>query len=224
MRGSLTARRINRNCSKVYPRECGAALDRVRQTSTVARSIPASAGQPPSPLHSQRYAGRSIPASAGQPGTLPRVCGQRPLTAGLSPRVRGSPLPSACPHSEGLSPRVRGSPISIEHAGLSPRVRGSQHSLGDFALASCSHGLSPRVRGSRCREVQPLSASVAWRVYPRECGAAPNLPGDECREGSIPASAGQPIVELNARSTRYQLRRSIPASAGQPRGGVIFGR
>ena len=143
------------------------------------------------------------------------------LYIGLSPRVRGRPLPLAVARTRtttGLSP-VRGQPVvsASEHRGLSPRVRGSLHARD-------------RPSGEPAKRARSGNA-----VYPHVCGAAIHPAGRIHR--SIPTCAGQPPSIPQKPNTsnlglsprvRGSLERiavrgspppkgSIPACAGQPR-------
>ena len=192
----------------VYPRECGAAglwaLNRDTQM-----------GLSPRVRGSHRYESfaksfqRSIPASAGQPFSrgqakskrqvYPRECGAAPLSRrttfsrrGLSPRVRGSPVPvqrgcglrRSIPASAGQPVLLLLTPLSVE---VYPRECGA--AVVEAKRNQIATGLSPRVRGSRLfladksRELRSIPASAGQprrlgailgvaRVYPRECGAA----------------------------------------------------
>ena len=173
------------------------------------RSIPACAGEP------QRASGRWR-----RTPVYPRVCGgtARVFCAsladvGLSPRVRGNPLgilrqrvptwvyPRVC----GGTPRVFCA--SLADVGLSPRVRGNPSGI---LRQPCRRGSIPACAG------EPYVASVTGvyaEVYPRVCGGtsmffplyenrlglSPRVRGNHflrvgvgCRDGSIPACAGEP--------------------------------
>ena len=157
-------------------------------------------------------AGGSIPACAGKPpavprrhpttGVYPRVCGEAPTRrsdtprrTGLSPRVRGSPLPK--PNRQaglGSIPACAGKPSgwpSTQRAPwVYPRVCGEARL--EIHLGGLHRGLSPRVRGSRCGRSRPVTHSgsipacagkprstpgrrPSTRVYPRVCGEAADL-------------------------------------------------
>ena len=193
---------------------------------------------------------RSIPASAGEPpsGSLsrlkswvyPRECGgtehsrvAAETVHGLSPRVRGNPHASGAeapylrsiPASAGepsrrgsdmgrmrVYPRECGGTISFMFSaliptGLSPRVRGNlfhrrynQHGEGSIPASAGEPGP---------RSSLPLTC---W-VYPRECGgtaAAVQRAGHI--QGLSPRVRGNPPpMTGGSRATR-----SIPASAGEP--------
>ncbi len=172
----------------VYPRVCGGTADpgdtgqsstglspRVRGNQQTARappptvrSIPACAGEPPG--YTRRY-------SIGE--VYPRVCGGthteifRPvLHPGLSPRVRGNPMPRCTLFSAGGSiPACAGEPFSTFTVRAAPRVYprvcGGTSCITHYLVSR--QGLSPRVRGN------PRKGSLA-RVSRR----------------SIPACAGEP--------------------------------
>ena len=176
------------DAGKVHPRVCGEA--------GLARA-PATCRPGPSPRvrgsHQEHPAGcgalGSIPACAGKPQRLdclpvdaevhPRVCGEAilpdtaaPLTAGPSPRVRGSleQVALAAPE-KGSIPACAGKPgAGPAPAGLRrvhPRVCGE--ATASAFSTSFEGGPSPRVRGSR--------APLRWSPGPA---------------GSIPACAGKP--------------------------------
>ena len=193
---------------------------------------------------------RSIPASAGQPITdklrqvqrrvYPRECGaarrQRPrhlTSAGLSPRVRGSLCTACSPTANPWSiPASAGQPVCASGSSDAPKVypRECGAARSSTARRSRIDGLSPRVRGSLSQRLnarrlygsipasagQPLTLLRLLRltqVYPRECGAAPRCSTRETDEwGLSPRVRGS--LSMPARcSTRHW---SIPASAGQP--------
>ena len=154
-------------------------------------SIPASAGEPPTP-----------PSPSISRWVYPRECGgttapKRRISRkrGLSPRVRGNlrarPDRARC---GGSIPASAGEPVlAVHHVGLTkvyPRECGgtSRRQTSDLLTS----GLSPRVRGN------PLAFADGLRGL-----------------GSIPASAGEPAVE----DAVEHLVRVYPASAGEPRSG-----
>ena len=174
---------------RVYPRECGGtALAMLILTSFDGLS-PRVRGNPSLPRQPTPPA-RSIPASAGEPiwkssgvsasGVYPRECGGTGLTqndrnelSGLSPRVRGNLL---------FAPAKRVIMRSIPaSAGEPDEYTPSNHPLqvyprecGGTTMTAMTGvvlaGLSPRVRGNRVADADnPL------------------------RDGSIPASAGEPL-------------------------------
>ena len=153
--------------SGVYPRVCGGTPG--RRTSDETRrglsprvrgnhsktqqeepshgSIPACAGEPPTP-----------PTGGPGPRVYPRVCGgtlearaDRMVRDGLSPRVRGNRPRPRPPHTSSRSiPACAGEPRSADRRsctkGVYPRVCGgtgrTRHRPASFS------GLSPRVRGN----------------------------------------------------------------------------
>ena len=171
----------------------------------------------------------------------PRVCGgavvgtwKRLAVAGLSPRVRGSPAPSAqagqrlgsipaCagePDSAATAwrpswvyPRVCGgarvAPVAVVvDGGLSPRVRGSP---GGDRGSALHRGSIPACAGEPRR---PAGTRGPMRVYPRVCGGAHRQSqGRAFGEGLSPRVRGsqaqrQPVAHVIG---------SIPACAGEPR-------
>ena len=184
-----------RRWRRVYPRVCGgtqtgkyfAILDvglspRVRGNlgapeglSSQQGSIPACAGEPhptaPSPRASTVY---------------PRVCGGTSSSAmalrrpgGLSPRVRGNPLPG---HGKGRGdrsiPACAGEPAHrrwrCAGPGVYPRVCGGT-GMGSSGILS-SGGLSPRVRGNPTRL---MVAGTSARSIPA-CAGEPGGHGSSC--------------------------------------------
>ena len=140
--------------NKVYPRVCGG-------TGRLLPKAPLAAGLSPRVRGNLQVTGvirvskRSIPACAGEPyrnrnssrqaTVYPRVCGGtienhaiRLPQRGLSPRVRGNPLPA---RQNGRYPRsipaCAGEPLTMPGGGQHPE------------------GLSPRVRGNRCPPPPP---------------------------------------------------------------------
>ena len=197
-------------CARVYPRVCGGTLmgmritalngglsPRVRgnlldfpQTKSPARSIPACAGEPSNPAR---------PADTGR--VYPRVCGgtvatwiSMSIAQGLSPRVRGNPVPGAhwLPNHRSI-PACAGEPS--RPAACHPPGRVYPRVCGGTALQNGGNlfliGLSPRVRGNRPvsavktaigRSIpacagEPASQSSGrptLTVYPRVCGGTPS--------------------------------------------------
>ena len=192
-------------------------------------SIPASAGQP-DPVLADAVAGRVYPRECG---AAAHTWQDFTMSAGLSPRVRGSlpetallaVLKRSIPASAG-QPGHR--PRSPTAPGVYPRECGAACRCPGALPARC--GLSPRVRGSRIQYSltlwqggsipasagQPLThgrTSPCQPVYPRECGAAtPSLFPSFRVKGLSPRVRGS-LIE-NA----FGIARagSIPASAGQP--------
>ena len=174
--------------SKVYPRVCGGTSSSFRASFRAWGLSPRVRGNPRH--HPPQWsAPGSIPACAGEPathqsagastGVYPRVCGGTNLKesweaamGGLSPRVRGNPLPVGC----GLRilrsiPACAGEPLTGSLTRrmweVYPRVCGGTRNAG--IQERDLRGLSPRVRGN-------LSAGVATNEVLR----------------SIPACAGEP--------------------------------
>ena len=197
--------------------------------------------------------GRSIPACAGEPigvissstmaSVYPRVCGGTspsapvPVSArGLSPRVRGNPVPLLrMTRSRGSIPACAGEPLLSRLFSSSvpvyPRVCGGTVKSGRKGLPGT--GLSPRVRGNHyignLRHIgiwsipacagEPDVAGVAGNlptVYPRVCGGT-------VMDGSLSlndayAKGLSPRVRGNQLPVAFfrQGIRSIPACAGEP--------
>ena len=151
----------------------------MRGVSTGDGSIPACAGEPPDDGRRRR---RRV---------YPRVCGgtqlpawlnrNRPVGAGLSPRVRGNPRPrytlaARCMRSEGLSPRVRGNHHAAKHpAGrgrVYPRVCGGTDLSGRVyprVVTGSGQRVYPRVCGG---------TGVAWRTLDQRAGLSPRVRGN----------------------------------------------
>ncbi len=173
----------------VYPRVCGGTIH-VSSTATITTGLsPRLRGNLFKENHERRYLW-SIPASAGEPHrnvglgpfaeVYPRVCGgtchhpQEPCAGqGLSPRLRGNHGPGHGPHHLQRSiPASAGEPCRWpgyrERCEVYPRVCGG--TLQTFPRVAYVHGLSPRLRGNHPRQQH--------RHY---------------HDGSIPASAGEPL-------------------------------
>ena len=233
--------------SEVYPRVCGGTPaggcggNRTGGLSPRVRGNPERELAPPQVL-------RSIPACAGEPPTpplrqytapvYPRVCGgtlnpvnPRAPNPGLSPRVRGNPHcqsdarenPGSIPacageplHRPGFSdwrevyPRVCGGTFGshiceIHAAGLSPRVRGN---LRQPYLRNPRRGSIPACAGEPSGRDHRV---VLGEVYPRVCG------GTAPCEPSVGVGKGlSPRVRGNRHRVYHQVtvQGSIPACAG----------
>ena len=190
----------------VYPRVCGGTY-RAQVTLSIRRGLsPRVRGNPAGGGYGRAVVG-SIPACAGEPPpsiacwnaspVYPRVCGGtssrkmgRRRRKGLSPRVRGNPLPPkrsstptgsipACagepaviaprPQRREVYPRVCGGTSmamgrGINQPGLSPRVRGN--------LAVNADGVAVQRSIPACAGEPDLGPGWAGdsRVYPRVCG------------------------------------------------------
>ena len=153
---------------QVYPRVCGGTIPVHRKPVGCDGLSPRVRGNLGVDVAGGVIAG-SIPACAGEPfpvvvlvaalGVYPRVCGGTPASSattcalsGLSPRVRGNPIPLTLPVSPRRSiPACAGEPRATLSSGscawVYPRVCGGTAS----ALYQCYEvvGLSPRVRGNR---------------------------------------------------------------------------
>ena len=193
---------------------------------------------------------RSIPAYAGEPGpddghpasrtVYPRVCGGTRLTVwvpgmspGLSPRMRGNQsLAVRIQRYQGSIPAYAGEP---ELCGLKrvapsvyPRVCGETPPWAGNPMHPVR--LSPRMRGNRrifpgyhhpYRSIpayagEPMAPSACWwriQVYPRVCGGTNALPG-----GAHTAVGLSPRMRGNPAPARWQVTTlgSIPAYAGEP--------
>ena len=196
----------------------------------MARSIPASAGQP-----------QLVSRLLGNMAVYPRECGATQPSyymnrshLGLSPRVRGNQLLAGLGELPKRSiPASAGQPFrkvqSTNASKVYPRECGATAEL-PYGLATL-RGLSPRVRGNRVASFRVLSAmrsipasagqpplamvcKLPKTVYPRECGATDYLVFQtRTWRGLSPRVRGNPRLNTVA----VQFNRSIPASAGQPR-------
>ena len=136
-----------RSLQRVYPRACGATWFPLWLTPELDGLSPRMRGNR-SWRAPETHKPRSIPAHAGQPGVVrldvfkgrvyPRACGATPgrrsclpRCVGLSPRMRGNPLPSnVCGVRCGSIPAHAGQPLRLHRMlgmrwGLSPRMRGN---------------------------------------------------------------------------------------------------
>ena len=180
----------SKRCWKVLSsaRGWGATTDITAMTVNQAGLSPGVRGNRLPPFFLSRFPG-SIPASAGQPWLAVTQAGPRKV------------YPREC----GATPEAVGTIYAI--GGLSPRVRGNQGRgpggvQGGRSIPASAGQPSPR----RTRSRGP------W-VYPRECGAT--------RRGTPAPGTGwglSPRVRGNhlSRGGGKGLRGSIPASAGQP--------
>ena len=139
----------------------------------------------------------------------PRACGGTPLTgrsttsrSGLSPRLRGNPLPSSVEADRvpGLSPRLRGNPLqALDHhldGGSIPAPAGEPL----FKLfRHRTHRVYPRACGGT---LQPTARPAPGRGLSPRLRGNPGLPDEpRPRPRSIPAPAGEPIATTRASTT-----------------------
>ncbi len=192
----------------------------------------------------------SIPAHAGEPwhpsadpfpsGVYPRTCGgTRPASAGrrraagLSPHMRGNPLPmDRSRNGDGSIPAHAGEPTVAPPADRSawvyPRTCGGTPIKA--ALLASKAGLSPHMRGNLDDGATgriivgsiPAHAGEPWSswlfpcsitVYPRTCGGT--RAGRQLAQivaGLSPHMRGNLVVV----PLRFEFRGSIPAHAGEP--------
>ena len=232
-----------------YPRVCGGAHDTDSEWRLSRGLSPRMRGSHRSRPSSLLCCG-IIPAYAGEPLTdrhqctisedYPRVCGgavmpsRRMFTGlGLSPRMRGSPVPPGeRPHVPGIIPAYAGEPFTPAASSSFlrdyPRVCGGAGRRGRPAILL--PGLSPRMRGSRQALQRPggglgiipayagepgSSAQAHARLadYPRVCGGAELAscwPANA--SGLSPRMRGSPQV----RERRDVVAGIIPAYAGEP--------
>ncbi len=154
---------------RVYPRVCGGTCKVAFRLVNATGLSPRVRGNLGNQFrrHSTNW---SIPACAGEPSAAgrpsgecrvyPRVCGgtkyirqRQHLSAGLSPRVRGNPLPFGYSLGEvGSIPACAGEPVDTcnnsLHFRVYPRVCGGTPSGRPYVART--EGLSPRVRGNQC--------------------------------------------------------------------------
>ena len=194
--------------TKVYPRVCGGSIGVVNGVHNGVGLSPRVRGKPIVPAN-ETPAARSIPACAGEAriasgcrtgiSVYPRVCGGSWAAhhisaprAGLSPRVRGKPVPARCPYPArrsipacaGEAQTRPGRPILAE---VYPRVCGGSVTASTRTI--WPSGLSPRVRGKLLGIVETKDgvgsipacagearvsycASTRRPVYPRVCGGS----------------------------------------------------
>ena len=175
----------------VYPRACGGTEHSHCVVTHSAGLSPRVRGNLPRNAYHRSRVG-SIPARAGEPSSerlppvtcrvYPRACGgthacsaERNDTAGLSPRVRGNHQGRKEQGSSMRSiPARAGEPwrpgLPALPRGVYPRACGGTARVPRYRKTA--NGLSPRVRGNR--------------LLPR---------GQERKNGSIPARAGEPPVD-----------------------------
>ena len=152
---------------RVYPRACGGTTSRSRLVAVTVGlsprmrgnlrrgdrvgeslgSIPAHAGEPRAPASAKRRP-RVYPRACG--GTLNRLP-RLHFGVGLSPRMRGNPLPRfSSLIGFGSIPAHAGEPPAYSRCGYSPRVypRACGGTGEQFGRRSLRWGLSPRMRGN----------------------------------------------------------------------------
>ena len=214
----------------VYPRVGGATHPARRHSTFVMGLSPRGRGNPGDQAERKRQR-RSIPAWAGQPPTPEPT---PLLQLGLSPRGRGNRGAAlGCPATQRSIPAWAGQPIVSqpihESTKVYPRVGGAtSYSLSGTGSAN---GLSPRGRGNHNHGVRfrlalrsipawagqpiiPRPSRERWTVYPRVGGATSRLsPRRRRRWGLSPRGRG------NLSGVRKGARTpgSIPAWAGQPK-------
>ncbi len=235
--------------SRVYPRACGGTEHFAVAYPSASGLSPRLRGNPLPTVNGFLPSG-SIPAPAGEPSVVglsatpwrvyPRACGgtcdlpcQASQVRGLSPRLRGNPVPPGSARTSlGSIPAPAGEPIytlgPIRMQKVYPRACGG--TLIFTCLRCGTGGLSPRLRGNRMETLpiypglgsipapagEPTGAAgsrPAADVYPRACGGT--------QEGYrlVPPSLG---LSPRLRGNRYETVRgmrsggSIPAPAGEP--------
>ncbi len=237
------------NPSPVYPRVYGETSPTTTSPCPSGGLSPRVRGNP-LPSHHPNQAPRSIPACTGKPKpasapanpspVYPRVYGETSPTTtspcpsgGLSPRVRGNPLPSHHPNqaprsipactgkptycptyswAKSVYPRVYGetrAPVLPRPfvSGLSPRVRGNRFPLVIYHVEG---GSIPACTGKPTCMSPPRAMNT---VYPRVYGETAFE-----REYGMPLTGLSPRVRGN-RAVREPGRskdRSIPACTGKP--------
>ena len=132
---------------------------------------------------------------------------------GLSPRVRGNPLPRVKEGGAMRSiPACAGEPdfgdVARPVRGVYPRVCGG--TVSDASYGERTRGLSPRVRGNPGHH---QSAATGRGVYPRVCGGTGEEPMNRRHlMGLSPRVRGNHELLF----TEQWRLRSIPACAGEP--------
>ena len=211
--GEPLRKRLHIEHMEVYPRACGGTIEVGHAIPLPSGLSPRLRGNPPQGS-GQSSVRRSIPAPAGEPPAetttltqtpvYPRACGGTHLTSydqkiayGLSPRLRGNRVHVGVGvGASGSIPAPAGEPLSIttklDSGRVYPRACGGTvvSVLGAFPVG----GLSPRLRGNRIYNTgsgdligsipapagEPLPTRtlvIAPRVYPRACGGTFSLSG-----------------------------------------------
>ena len=190
----------------VYPRACGETMVAVQGRPTPNGLSPRLRGNHGAVWVSNGEPG-SIPAPAGKPlhspqrvpvcRVYPRACGEtiamekaQPPNKGLSPRLRGNPLPTLAVRGRLRSiPAPAGKPSTgrtpAAQSGVYPRACGE--TVASDTPACRAKGLSPRLRGNlghsgaTCDSNRSIPAPAGkpvitippqflHKVYPRACG------------------------------------------------------
>ena len=161
------------------------------------RSIPACAGEP---------CGHNLRSHRAQ--VYPRVCGGTPICrkcrrpAPVYPRVCGGTAHNRADfkHVQGLSPRVRGNPLPVWHeserGGSIPACAGEP---GQEPGATPVATVYPRVCGGTL--LTPADAGGGQGLSPRVRGNPDSSPRIRASPGSIPACAGEPVAGMAAWSS-----------------------
>ena len=176
--------------AEVYPRVCGGTTLRHSQGGLVCGLSPRVRGNPVIAAMSA-HVHRSIPACAGEPYALPIESTRNRVY----PRVCGGTWPSQQPplRLRGLSPRVRGNPMprrkSYASGGSIPACAGEPDCR---AMCSSSIKVYPRVCGGTPRCSPRLGVLVG--LSPRVRGNLLHCDVDGPSTGSIPACAGEPSL------------------------------
>ena len=247
--GKPASRAAQRASAAVYPRVCGETDVRIDGEIVGAGLSPRMRGNPDG-RRPDVLIERSIPAYAGKPepwpptccrpAVYPRVCGetlhaaaQAEMQCGLSPRMRGNPLPLRRPAFRYRSiPAYAGKPTPdlgrLEEARVYPRVCGETRA--EISACTTQQGLSPRMRGNLGDHAGgtfaggsiPAYAGKPPRtgrltglrtVYPRVCGETVLDLQDMRRfAGLSPRMRGNPS-RAGCGGCRVG---SIPAYAGKP--------
>jgi len=160
--------------SRVHPRVRGAVRARAAGARIARGSIPACAGQ----SSCRARGGNERRVHPRVRGAVAPVSGEPVVDGGPSPRARGSPrAPVAQEQPAGSIPACAGQSLSTWSKQfvkrVHPRVRGAVRRRG--RVPDSAQGPSPRARGSLPRHARPLR-----------------------RFGSIPACAGQSVLDLFA--------------------------
>ena len=241
---------LQREAIRVYPRVCGGTWSDLAGEQIAEGLSPRVRGNPFTGGGGGSDGG-SIPACAGEPWpgaslryrcrVYPRVCGGTPFRVqsndnvpGLSPRVRGNPLPRPVKRQcAGSIPACAGepwsSPPALAKSRVYPRVCGG--TLGGIGGEHRELGLSPRVRGNPAKyanaerphgSIPACAGEPAFHryvvsisgVYPRVCGGTDPI---ICPGIRAPGLSPRVRGNLPRRPLPRPCHGSIPACAGEPR-------
>ena len=209
VRGNQDFWRWGGDVGGVYPRVCGGNPVALQEPRHRRGSYPRVCGG----------TADRMPSACLTRGLSPRVRGNHvsgkpvELVLGSIPACAGEPVLHAKPSAfERVYPRVCGgtsasAPTASVRPGLSPRVRGN---LGIGVCGDLPNGSIPACAGEPPSD---SSTERVKRVYPRVCGGTVNVELLETvEEGLSPRVRGNPSHSV----VRVDRRGSIPACAGEP--------